>query len=513
MTGRKELGVSKVSKFSFKEQMAKTTLRNVRSQGHEYVELREDGKRFVFFCTLCLAPCYSEPILFDHLKGNLHTGRLEVAKVTLLKPNPWPFNDGVLFFHCSPEENKQLESSSIDQNRPVDHNLGDENKLAIVCHDKSLESTSDLSHSIGDEGMNVDGVGYDLVVPDVRFGDEVSDIGVRLVGFGKIAARFFLKDEVSNEVYRIWCEWFGNDENMDAENVLEHDFAVITFAYNSTLGRKGLLDDIKYLLSSSSWRDTVDSEDGSKKRKRSFSDPGDVGESSNRCDSSGEESQSMTSSSSRMLLDCQDDQLLISKFMSSKTMRRELRRQQRVAAEKMCGICQQKMLPGKDVATLLNRETGRLVCSSRNQNGAFHVFHISCLIHWVLLCESEICKKQPDSPKVKRRFSRKRGSKYNKSKEVAEIRVLKKQIDCVFCPECQGSGVYAEGDVLEKPSMALSEMFHHKIKVSEGYRSWMTSPEMMENCSIGFHFPTESEEAVQEHVKPLKLLRFYRVDK
>ncbi|KAL8147421.1 hypothetical protein AgCh_004940 [Apium graveolens] len=84
----------------------------------------------------------------------------------------------------------------------------------------------------------------------------------------------------------------------------------------------------------------------------------------------------------------------IGKLISSKTVRKELRKHQRVAAERMCDICQHNVLPGKDVATLMNMKTGRLVCSSRNVNGAFHVFHTSCLVHWMLLTELEIHNNQ-----------------------------------------------------------------------------------------------------------------------
>ena len=71
----------------------------------------------------------------------------------------------------------------------------------------------------------------------------------------------------------------------------------------------------------------------------------------------------------KLTLGKSDDQLMESSVISSKTVRKELRKQQRVAAERMCDICQHKVLPGKDVATLMNMKTGRLVCSSRNVNG------------------------------------------------------------------------------------------------------------------------------------------------
>jgi hypothetical protein len=53
----------------------------------------------------------------------------------------------------------------------------------------------------------------------------------------------------------------------------------------------------------------------------------------------------------------------------SKSARRELRKQKRIAAEKVCDICGWPMLSGKDVTTLLNCNTGNLACSSRNSSG------------------------------------------------------------------------------------------------------------------------------------------------
>lgn len=548
MAGRGELGFPKTNACSLREQLARTTLRNVRLQGHTYVELREDGKRFIFFCTLCLAPCYSDNVLFDHLKGNLHNERLAVAKATLLKPNPWPFNDGVLFFHGPSKNDKQLLNSSADPVMLLGHQNGNGNELAIVCHGKNLSPSSNgnVSHngslcndefdSVGGDadcdasspnGHTTDtdcddsshdkcmtnGGSYDLVVPGVLHDNEISDLEVRFMGVGQIAARFFLKDEVPNGICRIWCEWLGSNQSMDTTSIPEHDFAVVTFSYNYNLGRKGLIDDVRYLLSSSPRADIENGEDARKKRRKSFSDPEDISESlTNQYDSSGEDSQTSNSFNSRMMLNGYDDQVLHSSFILSKTLRRELRRQQRVAAERMCDICQQKMLPGKDVATLLNRKTGRLVCSSRNGNGAFHAFHISCLMHWILLCELEIYTNQLVGPKVKRRSRRKTGAKCNGSREEVEIKALSKQIHRVFCPECQGTGINIDGDELEKPTVPLSEMFRYKIKVSDARRAWMKSPEVLQNCSTGFHFPSESDELVQENVSPLKLLHFYRAD-
>ncbi|CAN1231305.1 hypothetical protein LINPERPRIM_LOCUS3412 [Linum perenne] len=477
MAGRWEVGMlPKNGVCSLKEQLVRATLQRVRSLGHPYVELRTEGKRNIFFCTLCLAPCYSDSVLLDHLKGNLHTERLSAAKLTLLKPNPWPFSDGVHFFDTSSENGKdQGTQEKSKSSKVMIEPEGNDNNLAIVAYG------------------------------DVLVKEEISDLKVRFIGTGKIAARFCKKDDGLNEIGRIWCEWLG--KRGSETEVVEHEFAVVTFSYNYNLARKGLLDDVKLLL-----EDRVESNG---KRKKSFSDPDDVSKSlsqSNQYDSSGEESSASNSGSSKLLLNQHGDQFLQSRFLSSKTVRRELRRQQRIAAERLCDICQQKMLPDKDVATLYNTKTGKLACSSRNTNGAFHVFHTSCLILWVLLCEFEMLTTKPVVSKPRRKSRRKNSGKQNGRGIVPESNHLKTQISCVFCPECQGTGIEIDGDELEKPGFPLSEMFKYKMKVSDGRRAWMKSPELLENCSMGFHFPSQSEEPLEEEVSPLKLLQFYRAD-
>ncbi|XP_065874029.1 uncharacterized protein [Euphorbia lathyris] len=503
MAGRWDLGLPKTGVGSLKEQLARSTLHNVRLQGHPYVELREDGKRFVFFCALCLAPCYSDYVLFDHLKGSLHSERLSAAKLTLLKPNPWPFSDGIHFFDNSSEDARQADIRNGNPSRLLESQSTGNNR-AIVKYGGS-GNVELHKHLTGNGGTN------GLVIPNVVVKDEISNLKARFVGSGQIAARFTKKGKASTEIIRIWCEWLGVNSSDDEDNVKvpEHDFAIVTFSYNYDLGRKGLLDDVKLLLSSSPAVDSENGEGANKKRKKSFSDPGDVSESlSRQYDSSSEES-SASNSGHRLLLDQYDDQLLHSRFITSKTVRREVRRQQRIAAERMCDICQQKMLPEKDVATLVNMKTGKLVCSSRNINGAFHVFHTSCLVHWILLCEYEMAKNQPVGLKGRRRSKRKNVIKASKTRKMKASNSL---IETAFCPECQGTGAVIDGEEMERPTIPLSEMFKYKIKVSDGRRAWMRSPEMLQNCSIGFHFPPQSEAIMQEKVSPLKLLHFYKAN-
>ncbi|KAL3631546.1 hypothetical protein CASFOL_024530 [Castilleja foliolosa] len=516
MAGRGELTFPTKSIVSLKEQMARATLRNVRSQGHPYVDLREDGKKLIFYCTLCLAPCYGDSSLFDHLKGNLHSERRATAQATLMKSNPWPFNDGVFFFHPEPKEQlKCLPASESDLPKLLGSHRLDADSLAIVTYNKGMMPNA-MDNADSDESPCDSN--HELVIPAVLQKDEVTDLVVKHIGFGQIGARFCQKNGVCNGIRRIWCEWIGNKGSANEEDVdvvPEHEFAVVIFPYNYNLGRTGLLDCFRYLLPSSSPHSEAEDNSGSRyKKRKSFSDPEDGSEAStNRGDSSGEDSVSPNNSNSKVM-SANDDQLVLSQILSSKTMRKQLRHQQRVASERSCDICQQKMLPDKDVAALLNRSTGKLVCSSRNSTGAFHLFHASCLIHWILLCEVEIYAKQPVEPDLKRK-SRKRvkgksGGK-RKKPEIQEI-AQEKRVHSVFCPECQGTGVIIDGEELEKPIVRLSEVFKYKIKLCDAHKAWMKSPELLKNCSMGFNFPLQTDEQCQENVSTLKLLHFYRAN-
>ncbi|KAK6919051.1 hypothetical protein RJ641_017473 [Dillenia turbinata] len=537
MAGRSglELGFPKVSATSLKEQAAKLTLRNVRAKGHTYVDLREDGKRFVFFCTLCLAPCYSDAVLFDHLKGNLHSERSAAAKITLMGANPWPFNDGMVFFYVPPEEYEPLPATNTSSRFRLLSAPDNKGDLSIGTADEFLQSSG--NGHVGREmpghnkeivsadyykefgvcsagvNMNVDcGVDH-LLIPGVLI-EEVSDLVVKFMGFGQMGAKFCLDSGSSHVMTKIWCEWLGVKDHNDRDimAVPEHDYAVVNFSYNYALARKGLFDDIKCLLSSSRCSENEDMEAPIKKRK-SFSDPEDIsGSFSNQYDSGGEDSSTASGSISRSLVDGYDYMLLDTRLISSKKIRREVRKQQRVASERMCIVCQHKILPGKDAAALLNLKTGRLACMSRNIHGAFHVYHMSCLIHWMLLSEFEMYKNQIASNEVQNSKGGENDQCNGKQKQQTLMEIRSK-ITHLFCPECQGTGiVLEEGDELEKPTVDLSEIFKYKIKACDARKAWMKNPEILDQCSIGLNFPRQSKETVQGKVSKLKLIRFYRAD-
>ncbi|KAM1121623.1 hypothetical protein ACFX19_003325 [Malus domestica] len=56
---------------------------------------------------------------------------------------------------------------------------------------------------------NSDGANSTVVITHILFRDKITNIEVKQVGYGQIAARFLEKDEVPNFISRIWCEWLG----------------------------------------------------------------------------------------------------------------------------------------------------------------------------------------------------------------------------------------------------------------------------------------------------------------
>eukprot|EP01018_Ginkgo_biloba_P037324 Gb_02859 [translate_table: standard] len=67
--------VKSETSLGVKEGAAKVVLRDVWRHGHEIVELTQEGKRVIFFCSLCSTRCYNDGLLSDHLNGNLYARR------------------------------------------------------------------------------------------------------------------------------------------------------------------------------------------------------------------------------------------------------------------------------------------------------------------------------------------------------------------------------------------------------------------------------------------------------
>uniref|UniRef100_A0A0D3HFA7 C2H2-type domain-containing protein n=1 Tax=Oryza barthii TaxID=65489 RepID=A0A0D3HFA7_9ORYZ len=509
----KELVVRKNGPVDIREIAAKATLREVRQNGHTYVELRRVGKRVIFFCTICLTECFSDTVLFDHLKGNLHSRRYAEAKVTLFGPMPWPFNDGVLFFNNSREKDPLLLDSSSQNTRELALVPANDTEVTSRLRDDSSSRNgakgtrrganahgNGRTASVSEDHVlsNQSGTDGPLVIPSVLLKDVVSDLPVHLLGYGNIAYRLWEASKGSKKISKIWCAWVGQDgsDGLDECDTYEQsDFAIVNFSYTIELGRKWSSDDQDLPISAGSFFVIDDAGHRGKRRKKSFSDQEASSEESNEQSSSAHDNSqaiitgSPTGTSHNLQVG----------LLSTKSMRRELRKQKRLAAEKACDICGRPMLLEKDVATLLNCKTGNLACSSRNSSGAFHLFHTSCLVHWTILCQYEML-----ADKIASKGKSNRGRKAKNAP---------KKITSILCPECQGTGIHVEGDELEKPTISLSEMFRYKLKAIEAHKAWMKSPEVLENCSTGLHFPAEQiENSEEQEVIPLKSVAFYAAD-
>ncbi|XP_042063374.1 uncharacterized protein LOC121807223 [Salvia splendens] len=499
-----ELDLPKSKAVELEEKSLRTTLRHVQEQGHPYVELREKGKknRLIFFCILCLAPCHGDSCLVNHLKGRRHTERLASARLTLLKPNPWPFNDGMIFFHDhTKEQSKNVPASDRGKNKSVDvadsraKRKYSSNVGPVASTQTSLKIKGNANRDKKSSSSTLDGdkTGGILVIPDVMQEGKASDLVVRHIGVGRIGARFREKKVGGiSAILRIWCEWLGNTtENFD--RFPNHHFAIVTFSYDYHLGRVGLVDGYDYMLPSVPYIQPENIRSRRGKKRKLVSDPKNISEALRIQDhSSGKESQSSKSSKSNVLFTRDEDRL--ARIMASKTLRKRLRKEYRYYAERFCEICRTKMLPGKDVAALLNRITGVLVCSSRNRHGIFHVYHISCIIQWILHFEVEFAFDNQNEIKM---------AKAKKGKTITPI--------CsAFCPECQSTGTIMKGDELEDTHAPITETTEYKKKLFAAREAWIKSPEMLDNCSIGFRFPQNYAPTYQEIVEQLKVLHFYR---
>jgi hypothetical protein len=78
--------------------------------------------------------------------------------------------------------------------------------------------------------------------------------------------------------------------------------------------------------------------------------------------------------------DAEQVKLLISKEEPITTYRRGWKRKQAKIADRICFICHQKLLPGKDVAALVNVKSGQMVCGSRNRRGVLLMHYHSLLV-------------------------------------------------------------------------------------------------------------------------------------
>uniref|UniRef100_A0A5B6ZLL1 C2H2-type domain-containing protein n=1 Tax=Davidia involucrata TaxID=16924 RepID=A0A5B6ZLL1_DAVIN len=157
------------------ESAAQILVENYKAEGLCFVQVRRPSleEDFEIVCTLCGFDCDSDEELRSHFtRGIIHEVSLEVAEKTLLKSNPWPFDDGYIFFHGEGE-------GKINESPPAESHIG---------------------------------IGYK---------------NLRRVGYGEIAVR-----KADHKISKIWCEFLGNN-NFPCD-LDPCDFAIVTFRYRPT---------------------------------------------------------------------------------------------------------------------------------------------------------------------------------------------------------------------------------------------------------------------------------------
>lgn len=403
MAGRELVLKKENGNINLKEESMKVKLRDVWNKGHPYVEIREEGKGFVFFCSLCLTKCFSDTVLDDHLRGNRHSKRRVFSDSTLFNDIPWPFNDGVLFCYNQPGKGKQLLYPRIFYNNKMTSEFNTNSKDGCLvksanghgrtsksaffyddCADNLgiVESLNDCVPLISNNNLSLATVGDGetfidatddnyKIIHGALIKERQSVVGIRLMGYGHISARLCKTDELGSKTGRIWCAWLGDDK-ADLLRIALSDFAIVNFSYTYDLGRKANVDDTNMLISSESF---LGIEDASSPQKFDSRSAGATRQKKRRKKLVVESTGSFSGDSS--CENCSDSNSFSAQTkilsgprnISSKDMRKELIKKKHLAAGKKCDICQQPMLPNKDVSTLLNLKTGKLACNSRNTNG------------------------------------------------------------------------------------------------------------------------------------------------
>ncbi|CAM6082047.1 unnamed protein product [Calypogeia fissa] len=199
---------------------------------------------------------------------------------------------------------------------------------------------------------------------------------------------------------------------------------------------------------------------------------------------------------------------------SSRILRRVCKRKKAKAVERLCFICHQRMSSGKDVAALLNLHTKQMVCGSRNKRGVFHVYHSSCLIDWISICEVKTFTGQVDHRiDHTRKLTRTRRAIVEQSRN-AVIQggdgggLLSTSISegAIFCPECQGTGLKLRGAQLERPRYRLAQVFDWILELIQARKAWTDNPKKQDTSRWGLLF---HEDQQQGTVQSRGLVHYY----
>ncbi|MCO5551361.1 hypothetical protein L7F22_004862 [Adiantum nelumboides] len=299
-----------------KEVAARAVLRDVWQRGHHCVELRQDGRAFIFFCTLCSTRCYSDASLADHLHGNQHGRRLSNSSVSCSQP--FATEEGL---------------------------FKERDQIANASRGKSKNDSSTVSHLNAMEPFPASSVEW------IRSG------------------QLFLEEGLSEQqVRQVWCEWHGRNEPPESyhghttKKAEELAHALVVFPYSNAIGRQGEWKPGRLIKGGENgcYKEKVRVSEFRRRAAKNCDAP-----SLTLQDHHGTSVSSWTPPSGEE----EGTGSFTLKDLSQRALLKALQRRRLNVLERLCFICHQQMLPGRDVAALLNQRTGQMMCSSRNERG------------------------------------------------------------------------------------------------------------------------------------------------
>lgn len=354
-----------------REELARVVLREVLQRGCKHVELRRDGPHTIFFCTLCGTRCYSDAALADHLNGQRHA-RLSgpVRDSAEVQGHP----QGL---HNFPQDLKPLSTRISEE---------PEGSSSVLTNEGSYEGGETTQE---ETELAVSSTSAALVAS--------STTSLTWIGSGQL----FLKTHSNNGtplVEAAWFCWQGMHKPVEMSgqegNAGRMEYAVVVFPYSDQIGRGGDWTS----LNATNPRDTPAIKDMSPSRRdklfKKASDPETKPQVSREIVVYKETvpsappdkapsaltltiriKPSETISGEVLQMDGGPVKHGVIKDEVITTIPKGWKRKQAKNIDRVCFICHQKLLPGKDVAALVNVKSGQMMCGSRNERGViFHPF-------------------------------------------------------------------------------------------------------------------------------------------
>jgi hypothetical protein len=370
-------GKDQEEKEAMREDTARAVLRDARQRGHDHVELRRDGPHTIFYCNLCGTRCYSDAALADHLNGNRHGRRSAMTRASSLVvreqqlPQSWP---------------TVVPASRSLLKRPGEETESESTAVAMVSQNG---------------GGDIGGKSREEIVPGLTGSATTS---LRWMGSGQLFLKM-LGNGGAPPVEAAWFCWYGMHRPVEViwqdGSAGRMEYAVVVFPYSDRIGRGGdwtslNTSDENLDVSVAGNKGAVDSRSAQSENSEitasEVTAPREIVVHTQTAPSAQLDTAPCsltltirTKSGEALAGDApQEDgeqvKLLISKEEPITTYRRGWKRKQAKIADRICFICHQKLLPGKDVAALVNVKSGQMVCGSRNRRGVLLMHYHSLLV-------------------------------------------------------------------------------------------------------------------------------------